>query len=469
MSKKNKSAKFASGISAGEADSAFIELLLRSLCKDREFVQRAISKLPSDFFEPPNGTDPGEYARWVIADLAKEYYAAHRVPIGLLIGTHVKRFIKRNNVQQLRAATLTEIVDRIQKKKPVNRDVLLRELTTFGQARAVESIVSDILTQHESGALTLDSLREAVSNQNTKTASTDGAIVDYFNPAGFKDRQLRRKMNPLHGIGIGIFELDMHLARIGAGHVVIIMAPPKRGKTMLLQHIGVHSVLYSHYSAFLTYEVIKGDLEERFDCYTTGMTHEDINTYPRRAEKRSARYLERVRAGGGKLFVVDADDVGGNTTAHIEAFVHRCRDEGHALNSLIIDYDEFVFPNVKVKDNPIERYNLLYLDLKRISVENKLTTYIAAQTQRNTDQQKVLSMNHAASDMGKIRKADLVIGIGNGSDFHDRAVYPHIIASRHGRSGVGQYCVTDYERAMIFDMEETNKALRDSPVEMVEE
>lgn len=467
MPKNTRSGQRVSAISSGEADYTFLTLLLRSLCKDRDFFRRAVPLLPADFFEPPSSTDPGEYARWVIADIAKEYYAAHKVPIGALIGTHVRRFIKRNNVQQMRAEALQALAVSIQQKKVADREALLRELAVFSQAHAVDTAVADIQTQYESGGLTMDTLREAVAAASSKAVTAAGQrVADYFSATGFADRQLARKLTPTNGTGVGIFEIDMHLNRIGEGHVVVVMAPAKRGKTMLLQHAAVHSALYSHYVGFATLEVLKPDLTSRLDCYTTGMTYEEIEAYPKRAERRYKKYAERVACSGGRLFIVDSNDLGGNTIAHLEAFIHRCKEEGHALNSLFVDYDEFLFPNVRVKDNPVERYNLLYLEAKRLATENRLTFWIAAQTQRNTDQQKILTMNHAAQDMGKIRKADLVLGIGNGEDYDENAVYIHIVENRHGRAKIGQYCITDRARSMIYDFDATYRALRENPADV---
>lgn len=123
---------------------------------------------------------------------------------------------------------------------------------------------------------------------------------------------------------------------------------------------------------------------------------------------------------------------------------------------------------MRVKDNPVEQFNILYLEAKRIATENRLTFWIAAQTQRNTDQQKILTMNHAAQDMGKIRKADAVIGVGNGEDYDENAVYIHIVENRHGRAKIGQYCITDRARSMIYDFDATYKALRENPVDLPE-
>lgn len=454
-----------SGSYSAERDSAFIDLVLRSLCKDREFLQRATALLPADFFEPPTSTEPGEYARWVIADIASEYYSTHRQTVGALITTRVKRFIKRNNVQQLRAAALVDIADRIVRKKPANRDMLLRELAEFTAARAVKSTMHTLNDEYESGSLSLERLREVYSELKLGTVGQTGEIVNYFARDGFKRRSLARRLMPFRGIGTGVFEIDAHMSAIGQGHVCIVMGPPKRGKTMALSHVAVHSVLYSHNAGFVTLEMPKMDFEGRMDTYTTGMTREELEMRPKRGNKRYLSYVDKVSASGGQLFIVDSQEIGGNTIAHIDAFVARCKSEGNSLNSLYIDYDEFLFPNVRVKDNPVERYNLLYLELKRIAEENRLCLWIAAQTQRNTDTQKVLNMGHAAHDMGKIRKADFVLGLGNGADYDERAVYMHIIANRHGAAGYGQYCVTDRSRGMIYDIEETNRILRQNPIE----
>ena len=70
------------------------------------------------------------------------------------------------------------------------------------------------------------------------------------------------------------------------------------------------------------------------------------------------------------------------------------------------------------------------------------------------DAVQIISADKAGDDIGKIQKATMVIGIGQGPS-HEDARYLYITAHKRGRSRFGVEIMTELEKGLFYSRDKT--------------
>jgi replicative DNA helicase len=146
------------------------------------------------------------------------------------------------------------------------------------------------------------------------------------------------------------------------------------------------------------------------------------------------------------------------TIRKVEEIIDEQRNLGFIADAVIIDYDDEIKPAKRYAERRME-FAEIYRDMRKLASRRDLLVWTAAQTRRGTDQAKMITGDHLAEDISKVRKVAFALGMGKG-DWGDDSIYLNVAAHKFDKQHVGCHIISDKDRMLIFSREKTARALR---------
>jgi replicative DNA helicase len=428
-------------------DPAFQEELIGLLVRDRAFLKANARLLTEDDFKPDS--EPASKDRWVIAQKALDHWNKYREPINQLLPSELKAYIKDARLGEKRTLGLEKLAARLLSKSLTGIEAIGEKLVEFKRDSMLTAAIEEMVQLHSAGELDhakfLDLARGAVEFEDTNQV----AILNYLETLDLRIE--RRKLGggeerfPVFFID----PLDAITRGIAKGHLGCIVAPFKRGKSLLLLWIAVAYLIQKLNVMFITLEDPKDDVEDRFDACISNLPLKQLGDKPNTLRKRFALFKRIVR---GQLRIVDGTDQE-FTIRDIENLWLQERQNGFTADAIIIDYDDEIRP---LKKHPERRHEFaeIYRSMRKLAARHHLLVWTAAQTQRKTEDLKVLSGDKLAEDISKARKVACMLTMGQG-EWGDDSIYLHVAAHKFDRMHTGCTIYSDKERMIIYDRART--------------
>jgi hypothetical protein len=200
---------------------------------------------------------------------------------------------------------------------------------------------------------------------------------------------------------------------------------------------------------YVTLEDPRKTVEDRLDAIVSHISMIGLADYPQTLTKRFEKFKNSVH---GKIKIYDGTE-GGFTLATLESAVGSFRDEGFIPDATLIDYDEEIRPSRKYSEKRFESDDV-YRGLRQFMARYNQVGWVAAQTQRDTRNLKILSGDRVAEDIGKMRKVACGISMGKG-DWTEDSIYLWVAAHKNARMEIGCEIVPDLKQGSIYDAEAT--------------
>jgi replicative DNA helicase len=430
-------------------DEAFQDQLVALLCYDTGVLRKIAYLLKPDDFKPVRGMVRGR-ARWITAERALDYYARHHEPIGRLLRSDLLAYADEVGLSERQVSELVDYERALRKLKRVGADAVASRVVQYKTQKLMGATLEEMVELQAAGKLT----REAWSEMSQRVLGVGhGEVksVDYV--GGLKDRMERRKKHrdgaaPL----LFIDPLDALVRGPARGQLGVVMAPPKRGKSLFLEHVAIAYVIQRFSPLFITLEDPLSEVEDRLDAMVSALPITQLHEKPKTLRRRFSRFSRIVR---NRLSIVDGTSTG-FTCSQIEQIMLSERERGFQCDALIIDYDDEIVPERKQKERRFE-FADIYRRLRQMAAQHNIVVWTAAQTQRGTESMKILAGERVAEDYSKVRKAALILGLGKG-EWTDESIYVWVAAHKFDREHIGCEIVPDKERMLIYDRERTQRA-----------
>jgi hypothetical protein len=348
------------------------------------------------------------------------------------------------------ADELLKYGDKILNLKLTGVQSIVDKVTTFRREKIKARVIEELISLQAAGDLTDEKWLE-LSQRATAAVTERGAAVDYL--SDLERRILRRQAQrwaaryPL----LLIEPWDCMVRSIGPGHVGMILAPYKRGKSLMLHWISMAYAVQGLNVLHFTLEDPLSDVEDRLDAAVTQVRIAELGDKSAVVRRRFQRFRRLVRS---RLKVYDGTG-GGVTVPQIEQVFLFERDRGSRPDALVIDYDDEIAPAVPRKERRFE-FADIYRDLRRLAAQHQLLIWTAAQTQRGTAELRVISAERAAEDISKIRKVSLAMSLGRG-DWGEESLRLWVAAHKFDKQHVGCNIITDLSRMLIYDRTRTRE------------
>ena len=426
--------------------------LLTFLCRDRNFLKRCGSMLqPRDF--KPNRDETDE--RFVIANLALDFWRKYKAPIEGLLRPNAEEFISKNNVDSARKKAILKLIDKINSgERLVAIEAMEDKVVDYLRSKKMKDSIEELITKQEEGKLDKEEFlkicREVVEWSGKKKLE----VASYLEEDALDQRIARRTVAIKNKRPLLFLEgFDSKSPAIGRGDLGLLLAPYKKGKSLGLAHLADAYAKQNLKVLYITLEDPKDEVEDRMDAAMAYIPIHKLNDLPNKLKKRFKKFSKRV---AGQIRIVDAteESIG---VDDVEELWERLRDQGWAADVVIIDYDDELKPPRKQNDRRFE-FADIYRQLRKFAAKRSIILWTAAQTKRVADGTKIIGGDKAAEDISKIRKATLVLGIGQGESHLD-ARYIYVAAAKRGPSRFGFEIMSNPAKGMFYDQERTHNVI----------
>jgi len=430
--------------------------LLSFICRDRNFLKRCGSLLqPKDF--KPTRDETNE--RFIIATLALEFWRKYKEPIEGMLRSNAEIYCDKHNVDKKRRKELRTLIDKINSgDKLVAVEAMEDRVIEYLRDKKMKDSIEQLIIKQEEGKLDNETFLQICKEVTEWSGKPKRVISDYLDPDALENRIARRKMSAKNKQPLIFLEgFDSKSPAIGRGDLGVLLAPYKKGKSLGLAHLADAYAKQNLKVLYITLEDPKDEVEDRMDAATAYIPIHKLNELPNKLRRRFKKFSKRI---SGRIRIVDAteDSV---TVADIEELWERSRDAGWTPDVVIIDYDDEIKAARSYKGESARRHEFaeIYRDLRKLAARRSIIVWTAAQTRKVPDKTKIISGDKVAEDVSKIRKATLVLGIGQGESHLD-ARYIYVAAAKRGPSRFGFEIMSNPKNGLFYDSELTYEMLR---------
>lgn len=434
-------------------DEDFQDSFLNTLIHDLPALRQLAPLLHENDFRPLEGMRYGR-ARWIVASCVLNYYHKYFEAPGRLLRSEVLAYAEETGLGERVQTELQNYLKLLRGRKLRGITATVERVTQFKKERMKAEALQRLVELQAAGNLTDESMYE-ICQEGLRLVSDGFQSNLYLDTVESRITKRAYRERRIHIPVFDIGPLDRLVNGVAAGGLGVVLAPTKRGKSLMLLWLARSFVLQRLTTGLFTLEDPADEVENRLDALISGLRIKNLALKERLFKKRFLRFRRLIRK---HLLVIDGTQEG-MTVNRIEEVFLRERDQGRRCDALIIDYDDEIKPIVPRKERRYE-FADIYRDLRRLAAKHNLIIWTAAQTQRGTEQAKMLEARFIAEDIGKIRKCTMALGLGRG-DWGPDSVYLWVTAHKFDKSHVGCNIMTDRTRMMIYDEEATRQKQRE--------
>jgi archaellum biogenesis ATPase FlaH len=437
-------------------DPNFLDRLVHLLCTDLTALKQTSPVLKSQDFEPLYGNRWG-HQRWVVAERALEHYRKHREPLGLLLRAEVLAYAHSLKLPANKVKEFEDYLKHLAKVPLTAPEAVVSRIVEYKRERIRASIIQEMSELQASGQMTNEKWAELVALGSF--ANTNGHTpIDYYRT--YEDRAEYRALQGnapgSHAPAFFIDPLDQVVKGIGKGSLGMVLAPRKRGKSLMLAWMAMAFSFQRLNTLMITLEDPVAELQARMDAAYSSVPIEHLATSPNIFKKNFKRYISKHDLQS-RLQIVDG--TGARVTVPmLEAWVQEYRDAGFMADVLIVDYDAYIHnARGNREQKGYEGIEQVYADLVGLAGRQKMILWTAAQTKAGTETLKILGENHVAGWVGKLNYAHQVLSIGKG-DWGDDSFYLWCGYHKFAARNVGCHVVPDMSRMAFYSSDKTRQA-----------
>jgi len=190
------------------------------------------------------------------------------------------------------------------------------------------------------------------------------------------------------------------------GELIVILAPPERGKTLALVNFGVAALYLGLKVGYITLELAERKIARRFDLRITGRPIELLRKDPGRIKNP----LASLHKTGCDLVIKDYSSEDPRVE-DIKSFIINYQNKTKKkFDLLLIDYADLISPT---KAHKTERFGIkeVYVNIRRMANELRIPIITASQSTRKSADHLVVTMQDFAEDFQKAAIADVVLAL----------------------------------------------------------
>ncbi len=432
-------------------DVHFQDILLGFLVHDREFLRAASHLLTEKDFEGLDKASGKE--RLVCARLALEFWSRYRQPIGKMLKVELIDAARKQGWTGGSKDNLLSYGDTLtsSKNKRIAPDAVLEKVRQYRTEIELTRAIGTMQDQLETGGLDMKSFMTIARQVIDRVSVGEDRPRDIFALSELERRIERRLLqNTRQRFPVSLIDpLDRLVRLIARKHLGLILAPYKRGKTMLFVWLALAYTLQGLNVIHWTLEDPPEDVEDRFDAAITNLPMAKLAEDSDRIRRRFKRYRRLLRT---RLKVMDG--TGGDTTIQrVENIYEQERQRGFMADVILIDYDDEIKAVKKQQERRME-FADIYRDYRAMLSRHELIGWTASQTSRKSDEMKIITGKHIAEDISKIRKCAMALSLGQG-EWGEDSVFLWVAAHRNDRQHVGGNIMTDRKRSVFYDRDAT--------------
>jgi len=314
------------------------------------------------------------------------------------------------------------------------------EFIKFAKERTLKKVLSDKSEAIDSG--NFDDLFGELKNEAKKfNYATGGLVADCV----FSLQNLREVYDEKGGIKTGLPLIDTVVGGLQPKQLSIILADTNVGKSFLLTHIGGAALRQQRKVLHVTLEMSLARTLLRYFANLAEpqdeITYNSILAFDRNDQESIYEYVMGLEKKYEGYLNIQEFPTGKCTLQNLEALL----DKYPSTELLILDYLELLKPPQK---RDALRYEMsdITVALRGIASEYNIHVATATQANRQSVNKRIIGKEVTAEDYGKMRIADVGIGMGqNKDDAGKNEVVLNLTRSRNSEKNVAERYFMDFQ------------------------
>lgn len=319
-------------------------------------------------------------------------------------------------------------------------DYLLDEVLAARRRTSTVEMIGDAIdvlnkeNDHESAIIKLQSGLTKLDLDGL-SGSTDLDLTS--NPMTRWDDYLWRKANPgLLGIPTGFPTMDVITNGLQPGQLIVIVAPPKTGKSVLALQMALNIHMQHKVPMFMSFEMTNDEQLKRYDAMRSRISYSrwvggGLNS---EEESRVKRVLETVANSPEKFWLVNSD--GGATVSSVASKIQTLNPDVVFIDGTYLMIDEMGAESTSAQLTNITR------SLKRLSLRVQKPLVITTQALNWKTKNGKLTSDSIGYSSSFLQDADVVFGLERPTEEADDMRILKILAARNAGPS---------EVSMVFD------------------
>ena len=293
-------------------------------------------------------------------------------------------------------------------------------IQTIGEALTAVEKEQD----HESALLAMERGIVALDEAGLTTA-TDLEITKAAQIA--KDEYEHRKNNPgLLGLPTGFPTMDASTSGLQPGQLIVIVAPPKTGKSTLALQIAINAHLANKVPMFISFEMSNAEQKSRYYAMRARISHQRLMTgsLTDEEEQRYYRIVNSIQDMWDKFWFVDSS--GGLTVSAVASKI-----QSKNPDIVFIDGTYLMIDEQTNESNTPQSITNITRSLKRLAMKIKKPIVISTQAltwKMRSGQVTADSIGYSSSFH---QDADVIFGLQRVADDVDDMRTLKVVASRN--------------------------------------
>lgn len=383
-------------------DSNFEDKVLASLLKSRDFCVVAAQHLKPSYFENP--------VKHNIAKMGIDFYNKYQTKLSNIgFVESVKDLVSNKTISDKDAPLYATEYKRLQKIDVSDYKFILEKLIIFIKNRETKKLIEEAVKKHLPKN-DFAAIEEAMRGIAAISTLQEIRPYDYFSTdaiAGRTERRERELLVKTVGISTGIKKMDDQFPKHGwtRRELYIILAPPKRGKTMALDFFANVAALQGFNVALFSCETSEEVISDRLDAMNANI---EIKKLPAHVKEVHGKLAEL--GVEGKLFIFEYPTKR-CTVQEIERQIRRLEvEQGITIDLLVVDYGDILKPAKHYQDKLQEQAGI-FEDLRALATIFNIPVITASQVNRTGSDKEIISGKDVAGTWEKIMVADGIISL----------------------------------------------------------
>jgi replicative DNA helicase len=415
--------------------------MLAMMLKDSAFAEKCCRHLTSEYLH-------SDAHKWLFDTCKTNIEVEGCAPSQIFVIDSMKKMGKAKR------KLIRDFVEKIYEIPVTDPDFIKKELTDFSKRVAFYELFRDGQTLYNTGDApkAYELVTESVNRLQEITYDDDEEVT--FESFEIVRQQYIRAMS-ISGSRIPtcIKELDQILGGgLEKGRVGVLLAEPKKGKSLGLVHMGAMGIMQGHRVAHF---VLEGTIEEtvlRYQSRMSGIPYmrlatDDLTDHEeKKLEYLSEKYLD-------KLTLIPFNQHWEYTPRDVESKLKDLDRKGKTPDLCVIDYADLLSAVEKHQRSDMDQRDV-YREIKRLSVMRKMATWTASQARRPQKEAKkfqVTKSSDISESYEKVRIVDFIASI-NQSPQHKKMGLLYLYADiyRANSCGITIPMICDFTRCVFY-------------------
>jgi archaellum biogenesis ATPase FlaH len=372
-----------------------------------KFIKIILSDDRADFFHSiydiivPEYFD--DYQRQLIDKTLKYFQKYSKIPDY----NDLKREVRLQEKNELHKDHLVGLIDKIEGDLDVRSSESIKETAlTFFKKRALANALYKMATLWDKDNF------DAMSNPLTealKAGEKKDDSIDYLKDIDKTlEDDVRRAIPIMDGIDE---EIEGGLA---GGELAVVMAPTGGGKSMVLVAMAANTIKKGYKVLYVSLELDSKYVARRFHSCFSGIPLKELRYFPDVIKENAEEIFGKGGIQNSSLLKIKRFNTRSLTVSSLRAYLEGLkRNENFVPDIICLDYADIMNSSAYEKDYRLA-LQLLYQDLRGLSGEVDIPILTASQSNRQSNKEKLLTIENIAESYAKVAETDLVLGIGRG-------------------------------------------------------